>query len=150
MPNVDLFHLFRWSVGWVATVYATVITIQSLYGWFVYLTATDRYTALMRRYLLVQAVRLRFFRFGSDLLICLLLCVAFMLLWRAHTAVWSAGDAWHAAKVQYPRPKLRATTSPVATARQSWADWLATSEFAGNSAMLRRIPELPQRGYSGY
>lgn len=89
MPNVDLFHLFRWGVGWVATIYATVITVQSLYGWYLYLTAGDRYTTMMRRYILLQAVRLRFRRFGGDLLVCLLLCVAFVIIWRAHYSVYA-------------------------------------------------------------
>jgi len=112
MPNVDLFHLFRWGVGWIATVYATVITVQSLYGWYVYLTATDRYTRLMRRYLLAQAVRLRIRRFGGDLLICLLLCVAFILIWKAHYALWSADDAWKRLKVDPSATEMQAASAP--------------------------------------
>lgn len=94
MPDVDLFYLFRWGVGWVATVYATVITVQSLYGWYVYLTAGDRYTSMMRRYILLQAVRLRIGSFGGDLLVCLLLCVAFVIIWRAHYSVYALQAAW--------------------------------------------------------
>jgi hypothetical protein len=104
MPEIDFFHFFRYGVGWIATVYATVVTVQSLYGWYVYLTAADRYTLLMRRYLIVQAVRLRFRMFGGDLLICLLLCAAFVLLWRAHVAVYDLEAAWHDAQRTHVKP----------------------------------------------
>ena len=89
MPEINFFHFFRLGVGWVATVYATVVTLQSLYGWYVYLNADDRYTGIMRRYLVVQAIRLKFRTFGGDLLICALLCVAFLVIWRTHYAVYA-------------------------------------------------------------
>jgi len=88
MPEVDFFHFFRKGVGWIATIYATVILLQSLYGWWVYLAAADRYTGMMRRYLLVQAIRLRFHRFAGDIAICALLCVAFLIIWRAHYTIY--------------------------------------------------------------
>ncbi|HRK31135.1 MAG TPA: hypothetical protein PLD59_08660 [Tepidisphaeraceae bacterium] len=93
MPEVDFFHFFRKGVGWIATVYATVVMLQSLYGWWVYLAAGDRYTSLMRRYLLVQAVRLRFWRFAGDLAVCVLLCVAFLIIWRAHYTIYGIETA---------------------------------------------------------
>jgi hypothetical protein len=93
MPDIDFFHFFRRGVGWIATIYATVVTLQSLYGWWVYLAAGDRYTGLMRRYLLVQAVRLRFRRFAGDLAVCVLLCVAFLIIWRAHYSVYNLKTA---------------------------------------------------------
>jgi hypothetical protein len=94
MPDVDFFHLFRWGVGWIATVYATVVLLQSLYGWYVYLNARDRYTAMMRRYILLQALRLRFRAFWGDVLVCALLCIAFLIIWQAHYALWDAAEAW--------------------------------------------------------
>lgn len=93
MPEVDFFHFYRIAVGWVATVYATVITCQSLYGWWVYFAAGDRYTNLMRRYVLVQAIRLKFTRFAGDLLICGLLCIAFLIIWRAHYTIYNLQTA---------------------------------------------------------
>lgn len=93
MPEVDFFHFFRKGVGWVATIYATVVTLQSLYGWWVYLAAGDRYTGMMRRYLLVQAVRLRVRRFAGDLAVCGLLCVAFLIIWRAHYTIYDIETA---------------------------------------------------------
>lgn len=84
MPNVDYFQLFRWSLGTVVTIYATVITLQSLWGWYVWLAGRDKYIGLLRRYVILQGLRLRIKRFWGDVLICLLLCVAFVLLWRMH------------------------------------------------------------------
>ncbi|MCS7034430.1 MAG: hypothetical protein NZ561_10635 [Phycisphaerae bacterium] len=94
MPEIDFFHFFRLGVGWIATIYATLTTIQSLYGWYVYLSSGDRYTSLMRRYLLVQAVRLRFRAFAGDLLVCLLLCILFLIIWRAHYPIWQIESIW--------------------------------------------------------
>lgn len=82
MPDIDLFNFFRYMLGWVVTIYASIITSQSLYGWYIYLTGSDRYIGLLRRYVIVQSLRLRFKSFRGDLLICILLCVAFALLWR--------------------------------------------------------------------
>jgi hypothetical protein len=94
MPDVDLFHFFRWTVGWIATFYATIIMVLSLWGWYVYLKANDKYVGMMRRYLVLQALRLRFRSFWGDVIVCLLLCVAFVLIWQAHKALWSAAEAW--------------------------------------------------------
>lgn len=87
MPNVDFFDLFRWLLAIVATVYATVITLQSLWGWYIWLAGRDRYMSLLRRYVILQGLRLRFTTFWGDLLICALLCIAFLILWRLHSLV---------------------------------------------------------------
>jgi hypothetical protein len=83
MPDIDLFRFFRYMLGWTVTIYATIITAQSLWGWYVYLISADRYTALLRRYVIVQALRLRFKAFWGDLILCILLTIAFFLLWHA-------------------------------------------------------------------
>ncbi len=89
----DLFHLFRWLLGIVVTVYATVITIQSLWEWWVWLTrpeaGMERPFSMLRRYVLVHGLRLRIIRFGGDLLVIVGLCVIFGLLMWAHAIVWS-------------------------------------------------------------
>jgi hypothetical protein len=84
MPDVDLFFFFRRVLVTLVTVYATVITLQSLWEWYRWLSGQDKYLGLLRRYLIVHGLRLRFTSFWGDLLICVLLCVAFLLLWRAH------------------------------------------------------------------
>ena len=87
MPDLDPFQFFRLSVAWVATVYATVLLVQSAWGWIVYLSGGDRYMTVIRRYVVLHALRLRFRTFWGDVLICGLLCVIFLLLWRAHAYV---------------------------------------------------------------
>jgi hypothetical protein len=93
---VDLFHLFRWLLGIVVTVYATVITVQHLWEWWVWLTrpeqGMERPFALLRRYVLVHGLRLRIRRFGGDLLVCLGLIVIFGLITYAHWIVYAMPD----------------------------------------------------------
>jgi hypothetical protein len=92
MPDVDFFNFFRWVAGTVASVYATVITLQSLHGWYAWLAGQDKYMSLVRRYVIVHGLRLRVRAFWADVLICVLLCVAFGLLWRAHILIYDLGD----------------------------------------------------------
>jgi hypothetical protein len=84
MPDVDFFNFWRWLLAIVGGVYATVITLQSLWGWYVWLTGGDRYISIVRQYVIVHGLRLRFKTFWGDVLICVLLCVAFLILWHAH------------------------------------------------------------------
>ncbi len=85
--HVDFFDFFRYVLGTVVSIYATVVTLQSLYGWYVYLSGQGRYYSLMRRYIMLQGLRLRIKAFGGDTLICILLTVAMILLLRAHQLV---------------------------------------------------------------
>ena len=85
MPDIDFFDFFRWALGTVVTIYATVITLQSLWGWYVWLAGSDKYISLVRRYVIVHGLRLRFRAFWGDVIISALLCVAFLILWHAHT-----------------------------------------------------------------
>jgi hypothetical protein len=87
MPDIDFFRFFRNALALVVTVYATVITLQSLWGWYVWLAVGDKYTTMLRRYLLVQGLRLRFKTFWGDAIICALLFVAFALIWHAQTTM---------------------------------------------------------------
>ena len=80
----SIFDIFRWTLALIATIYATVVTIQSLWGWYLWLAGSDRYVSLLRRYLIVHGLRLRFTSFWGDLLVCLLLSVAFLIMWRLH------------------------------------------------------------------
>jgi hypothetical protein len=89
----DLFNLFRWTLSTFVTIYATIITAQSLWGWYVWLVGEDRYMSLLRRYLIVHGLRLRFKAFWGDVIICGLLCVVFLLLWRAHYHIDAIGEA---------------------------------------------------------
>jgi hypothetical protein len=84
MPQIDPFNFFRWWLGWIVTIYASIVTLQSLWGWYVWLAGQDKYIGMLRRYLIVHGLRLRVRTFWGDVLICVLLCVAFLLLWHAH------------------------------------------------------------------
>ena len=104
----DPFDFFRWWLGWIATIYATIITVQSLWGWYVWLAGSDKYIALLRRYLLVHGLRLRFRAFWGDVIICGLLCVAFLMLWRAHRLIYDLGHTLqHVKHVQHVRQSPR-------------------------------------------
>jgi hypothetical protein len=91
LPN-DPFDFFRWWLSWIVTIYATVIMLQSLWGWYVWLAGSDRYISLLRRYLIVHGLRLRFTAFWGDVIICGLLTIAFLLLWRAHGIIYDLGN----------------------------------------------------------
>jgi len=91
----DPFRFFRWLLGLVVTVYATVVTIQSLWGWYVWLAGQDRYTSLIRRYVLVHGLRLRFKAFWGNVLICLLLTITFFMLWHAQSVMDSIERTLH-------------------------------------------------------
>jgi hypothetical protein len=99
MATYDLFDWFRFSLGWIVTIYASILTFQSLYGWWVWLAGTDKHISLLRRYLITHGLRLRFKTFWGDVLITLLLCVAFLILWRAHHLVYDLERTQHATAV---------------------------------------------------
>lgn len=95
MPDVDFFNFWRWLLAIVGGVYATVITIQSLWGWYVYLAGSDRFIGLARRYIVVHGLRLRFTSFWGDVIICVLLTVTFFMLWHAHHVLFEIGTVAH-------------------------------------------------------
>ena len=84
---LDLFDFFRLALSLIVGIYATIITFQSLWNWYVWLAGSDKYITLIRRYVIVHGLRLRFRAFWGDVIICLLLSVAFVLLWHAHGRV---------------------------------------------------------------
>jgi hypothetical protein len=92
VPDIDFFNFFRYLLGTIVTIYATIVTLQSLWGWYVFLTGSDKYIGLVRRYVIVHGLRLRFKSFWGDVIICILLCVVFVLLWHAHGLIYQMGD----------------------------------------------------------
>ena len=91
MPDIDFFIFWRYLLAWVVTIYATVVTLQSLWGWYVWLAGGDRYISVVRQYVIVHGLRLRFKTFWGDVLICVLLCVAFLIVWHAHNVIDDLG-----------------------------------------------------------
>ena len=65
MPSIDFFNFFRYALGTVVTIYATVVTLQSLWGWYVWLAGSDKYMTMLRRYVVLHGLRLRSARSGG-------------------------------------------------------------------------------------
>lgn len=80
----DLFAIFRWLVFVFVTIYVTITTIQFLWSWYTFLRQRDRYIGLLRNYLILHGLRIRVKSFAGDAVVCVLLCAAFLLMWRAH------------------------------------------------------------------
>ena len=127
--HVDFFDLFRWVLAVIATVYATVVTLQSTWTWYVWLCGNDKYISLARRYLIVHGLRLRVRTFGGDVLVCGLLCLAFLILWRAHVRVEQLGATL--AELRHPpaRPTRRVAPPgpPPRPAEPSAFNWTPTA-----------------------
>lgn len=62
----DLFEQWRLLLTIICSVYAVVVTGRSLWSWVAYLSGQDRKTSLMRSYVVVQLLRLRFRRFAGE------------------------------------------------------------------------------------
>lgn len=65
---VDLFDFWRAFLAIACTVYTLILTFRWLIGWHETLTRPGKPHDVLRRYLLVQALRLRVGRFRRDLL----------------------------------------------------------------------------------
>ena len=89
--HLDAFDFFRWVLSIIATIYATVITLQSLWSWVVWLSGDEKYVTMLRRYVVVQGLRVRFKTFWGDMVICVLLSIAFLIIWRAHVIIYDIG-----------------------------------------------------------
>ena len=63
----DLFELWRVVLATICGIYATVVTVRSLWGWMGFLSGSDRTMTLMRSYLVVHLLRLRGGRFVREL-----------------------------------------------------------------------------------
>jgi hypothetical protein len=92
MPDIDLFNFYRWTLGTVVTIYATLMTVQWAVGWHKYLSQPGRGTSMLSRYLMIAGLRMSFFRLCGDLLICCLLCVIFVMLCHAHGIIADIGN----------------------------------------------------------
>ncbi len=95
MPDFDFFNFFRWVLGTVVTIYATVITVNWAVGWHQFLSQPGRTFSMMGRYLLIHGLRVRLLDFLGDLLICLLLCVIFIMLMYGHSILAGTESAYN-------------------------------------------------------
>ncbi len=113
MPDLDFFNFFRWMLAVIATVYASVITWQSLWGWYVWLAGGDKYISILRRYLVLHGLRLRFATFWGDVILCGLLSVAFIFLMSAHAEIHDLGRWLNAERTMSASDKMPASqTTP--------------------------------------
>ena len=87
----SLFTFFRWLAFVFVTIYVTITTVQTLWGWYVFLWQRDKYMNILRSYVIIHGLRLRMRSFGGDALVSVLLCVAFLLIWKAHTQLDAIG-----------------------------------------------------------
>jgi len=92
MPDIDFFGFFRFWLATIVTIYASILTLQSFRNWASWLAGGDKYSSLLRRYLLVHGLRLRFKTFWGDVIICGLLCIAFFIIWHAQTVLSRANN----------------------------------------------------------
>ena len=84
----DQSNLYRLlMLGAFVTIYASIVTAQSLYGWWVWLAGGEKHISLLRRYVIVHGLRLRFAAFWGDVIVCILLCVTFLIMWRLHSLI---------------------------------------------------------------
>jgi hypothetical protein len=90
--SMDFFDFFRYVLATVVTIYATLVTVQWAAGWYKWLSQQGRHTTLLRSYLIVSGLRLKVTTFWADVLISLMLCVIFMMLWHAHGIVGEIGS----------------------------------------------------------
>jgi hypothetical protein len=81
----DPFHFFRWVLTIFVTVYATIVSVQIAWSYYVWLTMPDRYMTLLRQYVILHSLRLRARRFAGDALVCVTLTVALVLMIVAQT-----------------------------------------------------------------
>ena len=59
MPDIDFFGFFRFWLATIVTIYASIVTLQSFRNWSSWLAGNDKYSSLLRRYLMVHGLRLR-------------------------------------------------------------------------------------------
>lgn len=76
----DPFLFWRFLLLTVVTIYTTITLAQTAWAYYVYLTAPDRYTSLLRRYVTLHTLRLRTKTFRGDLAIIALQLLALTLI----------------------------------------------------------------------
>jgi hypothetical protein len=64
--SFDLFEAWRFVLAVACSVYAVIVTLRWIHGWVEYLYAPDRGRATLRRYAVVQLLRVRARRFLGE------------------------------------------------------------------------------------
>lgn len=108
----SLFTFFRWLAFVFVTIYVTITTAQSLWGWYVFLWQRDRYMNILRSYVIVHGLRLRVRSFAGDAVVCVLLGVAFLLMWKAHVQLDAIGHRMREIQTSNVQRPTSRTLSP--------------------------------------
>ena len=83
IADLEIFGTYRWLLAIVCTVYAAVLTAQWLWSWLKWF-ASSRQTAVLGRYASLLLIRIRFLRFGWELVQILVLLGAFFYVVSLH------------------------------------------------------------------
>lgn len=68
LPDGDLFEVWRLALGTICGIYALVVTLTSLWYWLAYFSGPERRVRLMRSYVILHLLRLRWSRFKREFL----------------------------------------------------------------------------------
>ncbi len=85
--GIELFHLWRFVLIVVCTIYTAIRLTQTAWRWQEILWAGTRTSGLMRHYLFVHLLRLRVHRFTLEMIQIAALLVALLALSWAHRFV---------------------------------------------------------------
>ncbi len=83
LGDLQIFATFRWLLAIVCTVYAIVVTLQTLRNWLLYFMSSRRYQ-ILGRYTLALLLRVRARQFALELLQIGGLLAVLVLLVYAH------------------------------------------------------------------
>lgn len=67
VAEIDIFHLYRWSLAVVVAVYTVVCTWRTVSQWLLYMRE-DRRAAILGRYTLTLLLRMKWHRFAGELI----------------------------------------------------------------------------------
>lgn len=82
--SLDLFEFWRWMLAVVCTVYAAIVLIRSAWDWCEFLSGRQKAAVVLRRYILLQLLRLRIRTFGVEIAKIIILCALFIQLVQIH------------------------------------------------------------------
>lgn len=83
LGDLEVFATFRWLLAIVCTVYAIIVTLQTLRSWLIYFMSSRRYQ-ILGRYTLALLLGVRARQFAAELLQIGGLLAALLLLVYAH------------------------------------------------------------------
>lgn len=83
MPELEIFDLWRWMLTVVVTIYVTIYTWKTVWGYLLWFNSSRRFQ-VMGRYALVLLLRSRFHKFAGELARIAALVVLFAVIVGLH------------------------------------------------------------------